>query len=692
MINSNGEFAVAPGTPAQIQIGADTYVQYSSGLAAKTKVWLNFDSNPDNTPIRATQRFLGYHEVDYKGLVSEKLILDAVMPATSGGITTYDYSAQKTKGTYLVGFWADKNLPIIIGPDGKAYITDGHHTTAGYLAANVASRYIIPGYEHVVIGTIVANYYDPAASTHPAPDDTWWLARERENNALLYGINGNQLTRPGDSGYAGLQPILSGIEAMPMVPGKAGMADESLRSLAWGMADGIVKSATNSGGTRLAGFSKASTVNPGFDTNFVEFYWCDFLRNRITWDDTKTGSTLATTRADRNLVQAPLGFYAAVANGIALAKSEVYRDQYGRSLGDYNSGVSSPTTRNWAIDSTSGGRLAVAGDNYHMYLLDDSGVAGDITPSLLSQTNNALHIDTTIGQTIDGVIANFGKSVDINKGSSISTQWKDGALNTTAYNSTLTIAPGAGTVTFTGANTYSGPTNIGAGTLALGASGSIDSSTSVTVAAGATFDTTAQAGYVMPTGQPFAIGIDGAGSGSGGRIHASGLDITHASVSFNIANPLDDRVYVIGSYTSLTGTAFATVSAPSGYAINYTYNGNQIALVSSYAGWAATYAPGQTADQNNKHDGVPNGVKYFMGATGSSPTVAPGIVGGAITWPKSPQFLGTYGVEVSSDLAAWEPATTDYASYITDNGASVVFELPHVPGNLFTRLRVTPAP
>ncbi|MCX6867594.1 MAG: Ig-like domain-containing protein, partial [Verrucomicrobia bacterium] len=691
VINHNSDFAVAPGTPTNIQIGSNTYVQYSTGLTANTKVWLNFDGNPDNTPIRATQRFLGYHEVDYKGLVSEKLQLNAVTPTTTGGVTTYDYSTQSSKSTYLAGFWADKNLPIIIGPDGKAYITDGHHTTAGYLAANVASRYIIPDYEHVVMGTIVANYYDAAASSHPTPDDTWWLARESENNTLLYGINGNQLTRSADPGYAGFQPILPSVQPMPLIPGKAGMADEALRSVAWGMADGIVKSATNSGGTRLTGYSKASTTHSG-DTNFVEFYWCDFLRNRITWDDSKTGSALSTTNADRNLIQAPLGFYAAVANGIALAKSEVYRDQYGRTLADYNSDLSAPNTKNWAIDSTSSGRLAAATDTYNMYLLDDSSVVGDITPSLLSQAKNMLHIDTSADQTISGVIANFGKSVDINKGSSIATQWKDAVLNNTTYNSTLTITPGTGRVTFTGANTYTGKTNIGAGTLALGATGSIDSSAGVTVAVGATFDTTAKSTYAMPAGQTYAISIDGTGSGSSGRINASGLDISNASVSFNIVNPLDDTVYVIGSYTSLTGTAFASVSVPSGYALNYTYNGDQIALVSSYAAWTAANASGQDADQDTNHTGVPNGIRYFMGATGSSPVANPGIVNGAVTWPKSQLFLGTYVIEVSSDLAAWEPATTDYASYITDNGTSVVFTLPLVPGKIFTRLRVTPAP
>ena len=476
-----------------------TYVPFSTSLLADTFVWLNADNSDALTDIRATQRALGYREVDYKALFSEKLAWSAVTPTTAGGITTYDYSAQNNKAVDLAGFWKSKDLPILIGPDGKAYITDGHHTTAGYLAAMpVTPRFIIPGLEHVVMGHVVANYYDANAATHPAPDDAWWLARQSENNALLYGTAGNQLTRANESGYAGLQPILPSTLAMPTVPGKSSMVNSDLRALTWGMADGIVKSATNAAGTRIAGYSKASVADPNKDINFVEFYWADFLRNRVTWDNTATGSALSTTNSDRNLIAAPLSFFAAVANGIALAKSEVYRDQYGRTLGDYNSTLSSPNTKNWAADSSSAGRLAKATDTYNMFLLDNSTVTGDITPSALSAANNKLHIDTTAGQTVSGVIANFG-AVEINKGGSIATQWKDAALNTAAFNSTLTIAAGAGTVTFTAANTYTGATNVGAGTLVLSGAGSVAQSSVITISAGARLD-------VSGVTLPFSIG------------------------------------------------------------------------------------------------------------------------------------------------------------------------------------------
>ena len=402
-----------------------TYKPFSTDLpastaAATTWTWLNADNSPANTDIRATQRSLGFREVDYKAIFSQQVTLSQVTPTSAGGITTYDYSAQNNKAVDLVGFWRNKDLPIIIGPDGKAYIADGHHTTAGYLAAVTAPREVIPGLGHVVLGHAVANYYDPANPV-AVPNDAWWTARESENNGLLYGTNGNQLTRFGEPGYSGLQPILPSTLAMPTVPCEASMENSDYRALTWGMADGI-----------------------------------------------------------------------------ALAKSEVYRDQYGRTLLDYDSPLSSNNTKNWAHDSASAGRLAKATDTYNMYLLDDSTIQDDITPSVLSAANNNLHIDTTTGQTISGVIANFGASVEINKGTTIATQWKETALNKPAFNSTLTIPHGTGTVTFTAANTYTGETTVAASTLALTGAGSIAQSVKVTVNSGATLD-------VSATTQPFVV-------------------------------------------------------------------------------------------------------------------------------------------------------------------------------------------
>lgn len=465
---------------------------------ANSWVYLNTDNLTANTDIRATQRSLGFREVDYKAFVSAALTLAPVTPTTASGITTYDYTAQNNEKANLVAFWKEKDLPIIIGPDGKAYITDGHHTTAGYLAAVTAAREIVPGQGHVVLGHIVASYY---TGTPTAPTDSFWTTLQSNNNAFLYVTGGNQLTTPADAGYTGLQPILPSVQPMPTVPGKSSMTNDDYRSLGWGMADGIVKGQLVGAGSfdsALKGFKKANPLTsaaypalntcavPGeCDINFVEFYWSDFLRNRVVWDNTKSGNSLITGGANANLISAPVAFFAAVANGVALSKSELYRDQYGRNLIDYTGAAFSKNTRTWAQASLNN-VLAKAGEKYHMYLLDDSTVQGDILPS--AKSTNYLHIDTTAGQTVSGAVRNFAQ-VDINRGAQIQTNWKDASALSTYLgyqsNSILTIAPGTGTVTFTGASSNLGNVTVWGGGVVIGSTGSIASTTSLTVNTGA---------------------------------------------------------------------------------------------------------------------------------------------------------------------------------------------------------------
>ena len=48
----------------------------------------------------------------------------------------------------------------------------------------------------------------------------------------------------------------------------------------------------------------------------------------------------------------------------------------------------------------------------------------------------------------------------------------------------------------------------------------------------------------------------------------------------SLGSPLDDPAYVFASYGSLTGSQFASVvDLPSGYQIDYAYQGNSIALI-----------------------------------------------------------------------------------------------------------------
>lgn len=137
---------------------------------------------------------------------------------------------------------------------------------------------------------------------------------------------------------------------------------------------------------------------------------------------------------------------------------------------------------------------------------------------------------------------------------------------------------GSGSLTLAGVNTFTGETDIQEGTLALNASGSILNSMGVSIAAGAELDTTAQA-FTMLASQPFTFDIDPAGVGSAGLLDAASLDMTNGVVVFNLLGSLDDSSYVLANYSTLIGASFASATAPTGYFIDYSFGGNQIALV-----------------------------------------------------------------------------------------------------------------
>ncbi len=449
-------------TTTNLVVNSNTYVSYA--LTLQTGAWVYVDANPAaSSPVRATQRTLGHREAQYKAAAYATLAFRPVASVTNGTALIYDYQAQSDR-TNTVGFWSLKDIPFIIGPDGQAYATDGHHTTAGYLLPASPVRLFVPGLDRIILGHIVANHYDPLLGPQPVTD-AWWQARAAENNALLIGTNGNLLTRPGEPDHSRLQPILPGALAMPTTPstlttnGAVAMNPSAYRGLMWGLADGVVQSATDGAGRKIAGFKKTA---PGssVDINFVEFYWADFLRHRVVWDDTRSGSPLGSANGDANAIGAPLSFFTAVANGLALARSEVYRDQSGRRLRDYtNATLFTQNTVNWANGSLANG-LAVATDTYHLYLRDDATIIGDITPS--AHSTNLLHLDTATSLTVTNTLQNI-RRVFINAGGTLQTAWKD----TTVSNTTLRLPAGTGVVIITGTNFVAAEIMLGGGTLRL---------------------------------------------------------------------------------------------------------------------------------------------------------------------------------------------------------------------------------
>jgi autotransporter-associated beta strand protein len=226
----------------------------------------------------------------------------------------------------------------------------------------------------------------------------------------------------------------------------------------------------------------------------------------------------------------------------------------------------------------------------------------------LSGNKNLASVFTTTSGGYSDIAA-----LTLNPGTGLSPAYA-AAIADGALGMTLTKT-GAGTQTLSGTNTYTGATAVSAGTLALGAAGSIATSPSLAIAAEAVFDISAQASYAIPATQPVEFGINSAATGTSGQITAAGLDVTGAAVTYNITGTPDDPAYVLATYTSLTGT-FASVPAPPvGYVLDYAYQGNKIALVSTapptpYATWSGGALP--NLDANN--DSVMNGVAWVLGA------------------------------------------------------------------------------
>ena len=521
-----GSISLGVSNKTLIYVNGHYYQPLVSGLAVGTPVYVD----AEGPLLNATQRSLGYREVAYKKLFFTALgLTGATVGADLDGNTVYNYGTRSTS-TDLAGYWTNKNLPIILGPDGKGYITDGHHTTAGYLESTGAQ--IAGGSYHLVLGTVVSN-----PSSQSTVNSQFWQDLQASNNAYLYGPTGNQLIQPGEAqgstGYEGLQPVVAGTlggAAMPTTPGKASMVNDLYRSLTWGMADGIVKTASNISGSKIKGFNKTNPYSPtGADVNFIEFYWGDFLRNRVLWND-----DAAVTSA--NLINAPVSFFAAVANGIALGKSESYRDQFGRNITDYTNPQFSDNTVSWANATLKNG-LAASGDTYKMFLTDDVSINGDIIPSGLDGVTNHLYINTGSSMTVPGALQNF-YSISVNTGASITIDWKDSAVNSLTQNKTLAIPAGTGNVEFQGDNDYLklAYLTIGAGTLTF--------NTSKQTADQTLFADISGAGAFRKTGQE-KLTLTGANSFSGGLF-------------------LDEGVLVLGSPSVSVGGALVSSAAGTG--------------------------------------------------------------------------------------------------------------------------------
>jgi autotransporter-associated beta strand protein len=185
---------------------------------------------------------------------------------------------------------------------------------------------------------------------------------------------------------------------------------------------------------------------------------------------------------------------------------------------------------------------------------------------------------------------------------------------------------GAGTLTLNGVNTYNGSTIINAGTLALGAAGSISSSMNIAVAGGALFDVSAVTGG-------FTLGAAQTLSGSG---TVNGTVLNRGTISPGAAD-ITTGTLTLKNSPSLNGTILMKVNHSNGVPQN-----DQINLPSS----PLTY--GGTLTVTNIGDPLQNGdIFQLFSATGYNgsfavtnlPALNPGL-----TWTNSLAVNGSIAV------------------------------------------------
>ena len=218
--------------------------------------------------------------------------------------------------------------------------------------------------------------------------------------------------------------------------------------------------------------------------------------------------------------------------------------------------------------------------------------AGTVNLNNAAALGNAANIFTIGGGTIDNTsvgavtLANypqvwngdfaFAGTQPLNLGSGAVTLGASRQLNVNA--STLTVGgvisgtgfgltkDGGGTLSLSGAETYSGNTTINAGTLALTGSGAISNSTSISLAAGTTLDVSGLASSTFNLSSATALSASGTGTtvgtsaaaikgASGGTVN---LGLRPVTLAYDGSHP---ALYLSQGSLSLNGNAFTVNGA-----------------------------------------------------------------------------------------------------------------------------------
>lgn len=133
----------------------------------------------------------------------------------------------------LKAYLVNKDVPVVIGPGGVPYMTDGHHTLRSLIESKHADK--------TAYGHILANWAD-------LPPEQFWQRMRANNFTCLKDAQGREQSP------SALPTSLTAMQRDPY------------RGLAWGVME-------------AGGFRERKGVF------FQEFRWADFFRDKVSWDD-----------------------------------------------------------------------------------------------------------------------------------------------------------------------------------------------------------------------------------------------------------------------------------------------------------------------------------------------------------------------------------------------------------------------